>query len=193
MLYPHAHSLANWSTYQKEHHQLLAFMHTLYDTQKNSMIVKWENPTSWYLGGVHGTEIDVKLILFSEEAQLASSQRICRLSESSMLIHNISLHDFKVGIWCVKRANAITGIILLSKTIIHTSLLHTFWHNFLDTSTVMRKCLPFNRKAVQKYFMGCSECFWWQDNKHMTLASFTKSEAMPSISYLWGMLKDCVL
>lgn len=92
--------------------------------------------------------------------KLVSSQRICKLSESSMLIHNMSLHDFKVGSWCVMRANVITGTILLSKTIIHTSLLHTFWHNFLNTSTVTRKCLPFNRKAVQKYSMGCSECFF---------------------------------
>ena len=135
-------------------------------------IVKWENPTFWYpsgvhgtkidathtlfseeaqfvlywyLSGVHGTEIDATHTLFSEEAQFVSSQRIRKLSESSILLHNMPLHDFKVGIWCVMRANAITGKVLLTETTIHTSLLHTFWHHFLNTST------------VQKYSMDSSE------------------------------------
>jgi len=146
-------------------------------------VVKWEIPTCWYLSGVHGTQIDATHILFSEEAQLvflrgfANSQKVpCYCTTCHYMILHVRLESG--ASW--GQMQLLEPFCLMRPQFTPVCCTHSdaiFW-----TPVRLRENVCLLLRWQCKNIL----CFWWQNNKHKTVASFTKSEAIQSIFYLWG-------
>jgi hypothetical protein len=74
---------------------------------------------NWYLHAVRDREIGPTRVLFNGEAcfhlsgYMNSHNNRCELAVNRMLIHDVPLHDKKVGVWCAMGANRNIGVYFL--------------------------------------------------------------------------------
>jgi hypothetical protein len=86
---------------------------------------------NWYLHAVLDREIGCILILFNNEACFCLSGYInsrnnrYQLAVNLMLIHDVPLHDMKVGVWCAVGATRIIGCTFFVRACVHTDVLHS--------------------------------------------------------------------
>jgi hypothetical protein len=77
---------------------------------------------NWFLQSVHDGEVDPQLVFFSDEAWFSlrghvNSQNNRHWSaENPGVIHELSLHDEKIGVWCAMNARRVIGPIFYDYT-----------------------------------------------------------------------------
>jgi hypothetical protein len=59
--------------------------------------------------------------------------KVINLQKIPVLLHEVLLHDVKIGVWCAMSVNRITGATFFSWPWIHSDKLHTSWCHFLNT------------------------------------------------------------
>jgi hypothetical protein len=78
---------------------------------------------NWFLQSVHDGEVDPQLVFFSGEAwfsihgEVNSQNNRYWSAENPRFIHELPLHDERIGVWCAINAHKIIGPIFYDDTV----------------------------------------------------------------------------
>lgn len=161
------------------------------------------NFCNWVLGKVNDGSMDPKLIFFTDEAwfylhgHVSTQNNRCWSAEKPDIVHEMPLHDLKIGVWCAVNAYRIIGPIFFANTVNGQRYRNTIIKPFLEylcdiectqayfqQDSATAHTADLSLQLIEEIFEDrvISKGLWPPRSPDLTVCDF----------YLWGNLKNKV-
>ena len=161
------------------------------------------NFCNWVLQNIVDGIVDPQLIIFSDEAWFHLRGHVCSQNnrywstENPRIIHEVPLHDAKIGVWCAVSAKRIIGPIFFEDTInserYRTQILAPFFqllsdnerqYGYFQQDSATAHTAADSLDAIREVFDDriISRGLWPSRSPDLTVCDY----------YLWGTLKNRV-